>query len=81
VLEYHSEMTSLPQPHDTQPASSLSEAGAAMRDQALDVLGGRYRLLADRATRRLLTDAERTEFDRLEVSINTLQAMGGTCPD
>jgi hypothetical protein len=48
-----------------------------MRDQAAAALGRRYAVLAERSKRRQLTGAERTELDRLEVVLDTLQAMGG----
>lgn len=48
-----------------------------MRDTAVAALERRYRELAERSKRRQLTDAERTEVDRLAIVIDTLQAMGG----
>lgn len=70
-------MDTLPDTHDTQSPGSLSEAGEAMRDLAAAALGNRYRMLSERAKRRQLTDAECSELDRLEIVLDTLQAMGG----
>jgi hypothetical protein len=46
-----------------------------MRETAVAALGRRYRTLAERATKRRLTALERNELERLEVVIDTLQAM------
>jgi hypothetical protein len=73
-------MPTLPTPSDTQPPGSLSESGAAMRDQALAALERRFSVLLDRSKRRQLTGAERTEIDRLGVVIDTLQAMASGGP-
>ena len=69
-------MTSLPQPHDAQPSGSLTVAGAAMRDTAVQALARRHAVLLERSKARLLTGAERTELNRLGVVIDTLQGMG-----
>lgn len=47
-----------------------------MRDRALQVLTERHAVYLERAKRRLLTDAERFELDRLGLVIDTLQGMG-----
>jgi hypothetical protein len=47
-----------------------------MRDTAVAALGRRMGVLLERSKRRQLTDPERTELDRLEVVIDTLQGMG-----
>jgi hypothetical protein len=47
-----------------------------MRDLAVNALSGRYGVLLERSKQRQLTQVERSEVDRLELAINTLQSMG-----
>ena len=58
----------------TSAAAELTEAGAAMRDSAVRVLGLRFRELLERELRRELTPVERAELERLQAVIDTMQS-------
>lgn len=68
-------MNTLSHPPDTQQSTPLSTVGESLRDRAVEALGNRYRQLTERAARQQLTGPERTELDRIEVSLDTLEAM------
>lgn len=70
-------METIPVPNKPRNAATLSQTGTAIRDRAVDALGARYRILADRARRRQLTPRERAEVDGIESTLETLQLMEG----
>ena len=68
-------MSSLPPGQDAQTPEPLSETAEALRRWSIEVLRKRYQVFLERAKLRPLTDAELHEAEKLELILDTLQAM------